>query len=80
MWDGKEYTDFASWQQASGDLTSHFDRQPQLRSTKAEHPDLHLKKSSPARGRALVLRGYAMGTRDIDDEPLQQVVNIGADQ
>ena len=80
MWDGKEYTDFASWQQASGDLTSHFDRQPQLRSTKAEHPDLHLKKSSPARGKALVLRGYAMGTRDIDDEPLQQVVNIGADQ
>lgn len=80
MWDGKEYTDFASWQQASGDLTSHFDLQPQLRSTKAKHPDLHLKKSSPARGKALMLRGYAMGTRDIDDEPLQQVVNIGADQ
>ncbi|WP_308745673.1 right-handed parallel beta-helix repeat-containing protein [uncultured Bacteroides sp.] len=82
FWDGKEYTDFAEWQKASGDKNSVYNVDPQLKNKEVEKPDLHLLSESPVRNVGFIMSGAIIGEYDIDgDKRLgDNKINIGADQ
>lgn len=82
FWDGKEYTDFAEWQKASGDKNSVYNVDPQLKNKGVEKPDLHLLSESPVRNVGFIMSGAIIGEYDIDGDKRigDNKINIGADQ
>ena len=82
IWDGREYTDFASWQAASGDKTSVFNVDPLLKDVRMEQPDLHLQPQSPAKDSGLAHSYFINGMFDIDGDLRisNHRISKGADQ
>ena len=82
FWDGVEYTNFSSWQKASGDENSLYNVDPKLVSLDIFAPDLHLQSGSPAKNAGYFIAAYFVGSYDIDGNARYNGTNIsiGADQ
>ena len=82
FWDSVEYTNFSSWQKASGDENSLYNVDPKLVSLDISAPDLHLQSGSPAKNAGYFIAAYFVGSYDIDGNARYNGTNIsiGADQ
>lgn len=58
FWDSVEYTNFSSWQKASGDENSLYNVDPKLVSLDISAPDLHLQSGSPAKNAGYFIAAY----------------------